>query len=197
MNRGMRILTYVGTVDLGPAAKLALDFAGEAMRQGNESLLVGHARGFRTPSMTPLGSAAEELGLPFRMVQQRFWFDPGALGQIDAMLTRFRPELFHSFGLPGSILARRACLRGIAWQAVIFDFSSGERTPARTGWLSGRIASSMLKRADRVLIDSPALGERLARRGIRRDRLVHISGSDTGPRSVPLILENAKGLIGQ
>lgn len=193
----MRIMTYVGTVDLSPAARLALDFASEAMRQGNESLLVGHVRGLRTPSMTPLGSAAEELGLPFRIVQQRFWFDPGALGQIDAMLTRFRPEVFHSFGLPGSILARRACVRGIAWQAVIFDFSSGERTPARPGWLSDRIASSMLKRADRVLIDSPPLAERLARRGIRRERLVHISGTDADPGSVPLILENAKGLVEQ
>lgn len=189
----MRILTFVPTVELTSEARLALDFAGEARAQGHDPLLLGLIKTAGAPGGSPLGEAADARAVNFRLIQQRFAIDPGVLGQMEVILGRFRPDVYQSLGIAGTLLSRPAFARGIVWQACLHGRGFLDPASGMTERIRRRFALAMFRRAEQVVADDPAAADDLAARGIKRERLVLLQGEEANG-NMRVILENAERL---
>lgn len=173
----LRLLQYVDTSGLTPASRLALQIARVADAEGHEVMLLGLVHGPDSPADDPaqtteLGRAADDAGVVFRLILRRFAFDPGVTGQMDAVLRRFNPGIVQSLGLRAALLARRAWMRRIRWQAVVFESSEDSDDPdpqapadssaAHAGGLVDRfvdhLARGSVRRADDTLLITPSCG---------------------------------------
>lgn len=166
----MRILSYVNTDQVTEAGARALEFAAEC-GAGHTVMVLGLVKGRRSPPETPLGAEAKRLGVAFRLVLRRFGLDPGALGQMEAIVRGFRPDVYQSHGLSGSLLARPSFSRGIGWQAFVDNEEAAGRG------LGSGLAIRMLRRADQVVAASADVVEDLARRGVQRKALIDLTGA--------------------
>ena len=172
-------------------AKLALEFARDAGMIGHEVVLAGFLRGAPIPATTPLGEACEEFEATFRLVVQRFRLDPGALGQMGAIIRRFKPQVVQSHGLTGSFLARPALRRGIPWQAIVNATPIFERSRSPGAFVRNRFARAMYRRAEQVIADTPEAARELKDRGVEAERILEIAGAEN---RTGLILEAASKL---
>lgn len=174
----MRIISFFDTDQLTCASRQGLDFAEEARRRDHDVVAVGIFRGMRVSGLTPVGSLAEERRIPFRLVQKRFAFDVGALGQLDAMIRRLKPDLFQSFGWTSSVYGRAAWLKDIPWQALILESPAAGKPGTIWARLGESFTKKMIRRADQILIDSPPTGDELARRGVQREDIVCLQAAE-------------------
>lgn len=118
----MKMMIFTPTDALNPTSRLGLAEARRAVAAGHEVLLVGKVFARGPAPLTPLGSEADRLGIPFRVLQQRFNFDPGLLGQMELLFTRHKPTVFQSHDLVGMALYRMGRWRPPVWQAVYHGF---------------------------------------------------------------------------
>ncbi len=162
----MRWLIFLDTDHLSGPARLALDFAVDARRAGQDVLILGLVRG-RRPEPTAFSRAVEAAGVPLRMLHERFRFDPATVGQFERLLAEFRPDIYQSHGYKGSLLGLRARRQGIAWQALFHGFT-WENWRVR---LYHRLDVRWLRRADEVIAVSRAFSATLAREGVDPARL--------------------------
>ncbi len=173
----LRLLQYVDTSGLTPASRLALQIARVADAEGHDVMLLGLFHGPASPAdgsaeATELGGAADDAGVAFRLILRRFRFDPGVTGQMDAVLRRFNPGIVQSLGVRAALLARRAWMRRIHWQAVVFEPAQDTALPdprqsfdspasKESGIVDrfvGHLARGSLRRADDTLLITPSCG---------------------------------------
>lgn len=147
----MRILTFVDTEQITPESRLALAIAENARGAGHEAILAGLARGKEPPAATPLGQAADERRVPFRLLLQRRPLDPGILGQMETMFRRIQPNAFISHDWKGALLYRLARWRPPAWQAVALGAGAGS-----DGRLAAWAERRCLQRADKLVASETA-----------------------------------------
>jgi glycosyltransferase involved in cell wall biosynthesis len=162
----MRLLIFLDTDHISGPARLALDFARLARQWGHEILMLGLVRA-RRAEPTAFSLAMEEAGLPTRLLHERRRFDPGVVAQFRAVLDEFKPDLYQSHGYKGSLLAREARRRGIAWQAVFHGFTWENWRVRLYHWLDVR----WLRLADEVVAVSRGFERHLGEAGVARDRL--------------------------
>lgn len=162
----LRFLVFLDTDVLSGPARLAMDFAVEARRLGHEVLMLGLVRD-KQPQATPFSRSMEALGIPTRLIHERFRFDPGVVGQFRKVLEEFRPHVYQSHGYKGSMLGLIARRRGIPWQAIFHGFTW-------ENWLV-RIYHALdvrwLRRADEVVVVARSIAKVLADRGVKRERM--------------------------
>jgi hypothetical protein len=187
----MRVIVFVPTTELEESSCAALEFAESARVLGHEILLLGLFRGGQLPASTPLGERANEQRATFRILQQRFVVDPGLLGQMEAVVSRFRPDVFQSRGTAGTIVSRPPFSRGVGWQAIL----EGPRPLARESmpgsWPARRFALAMFRRADQVLVDDDEAAAYIAARGIKRERIATLPRDESEIERARAILELA------
>lgn len=162
----MRLLIFLDTDHISGPARLALDFAVEAQRQGHQILMLGLVRG-NGLQPTAFGEAMGQVGIETRFLRERFRFDPAVFGQFKRIVSDFKPDIYQSHGYKGSMLGRSAQRLGLAWQAVFHGFT----------WENWRVRLyhgldvRWLRRADEVVVVSRAFGRILQGRGVPAERL--------------------------
>lgn len=159
----MRILCFTSSVDLTPETEGALAFVRLAVDSGHSAGLAGLILSFGQPRPTPLGLAADEADVPFRILQQRFRLDPGPLGQLDTLLARSRTEVYVSWGFRGLYFARVASRRRTPWVAAL---PPGEPEAGGRGLL-GRLKLRELRRASGVIVESEGTRATLEASGVK------------------------------
>ena len=163
----MRLLIFLDTDHISGPARLALDFAVEAQRQGHQILMLGLVRGGDAGASTAFSCAMTLAGVKTLLLRERFRFDPALFAQFKSVLRDFKPDLYQSHGYKGSMLGRTAQRQGVAWQAVFHGFT----------WENWRVKLyhaldvRWLRRADEVVAVSRAFGEILRRRGVPAGRI--------------------------
>lgn len=150
-----------------PAARVALDLCLRAREKGHEVILSGLVRTRETPGLTELGAAADAERIPFRLLQQRYRYDPGLVGQMEMMFRRLKPELYVSHDTAGAVIAWLARFRPASMAHYIHEAQPGERL-IESLWIGRRI----LKRADTILIEGEGQRSRLNSIKLKGDKIL-------------------------
>lgn len=184
----MRIISFVPTTELTELSERALAFAEAAGELGHSVMLLGLARGTEPPATTPLGEAADERGVTFRFLLQRMAIDPGLLGQMEAVVRRFDPDLYQSYGTRMAVLSRQPFAHRVGWQAILPGEAPLASDSMGGGWAARRLGLAMFRRADQVIVEKEESSASVAAQRIPRERIF------TMPREVNEI-ERARAIL--
>lgn len=169
----MRIITFVADSTLSPFARVALDFCRTVKTIGHEPILAGLVRTRETPGTTELGAAADAEHIPFRLLQQRYKYDPGLVGQMEMMFRRLKPDLFLSHDSAGVVIGRLSRFR----PRCITHYAhanANEAAPLEQRWIGRRL----LRLCDVVVAQSDSRADELISRGVKKERLIRATGED-------------------
>lgn len=136
----MRLMIFTATDRLNETGAFALRLAERARELGHEPVLVGKVFARGPAPLTELGAEADRRGVPFRIIVQRFGFDPGLLGQMELLFTRLKPTVFVSDDLVGMAIYRMGRWRPPAWLAIYRGFPHPLEVASR-GAAAGRQAA--------------------------------------------------------
>ena len=162
----MRILTYISASTPTPAARVALDFCLGARELGHEAILAGLIRTRETPGLTELGAAADAVRIPFRLLHQRYRYDPGIIGQMETMFRRFKPHVYLSHDYLGAAVARVARYRPACVEHFVHE-DGFEKTPMENHWMGRRL----LKLTDGIIAPSSLCADRIEKIGIKKENI--------------------------
>ncbi|MGE0192657.1 MAG: glycosyltransferase [Planctomycetota bacterium] len=164
----------------GPAPLRVVHVRNSDRLSGPERLLLDQARQrdvgvdaslavfVRPGTSSPLLEAAEAAGLATHRIEQRSSYDHRITARLVAVLEEARADVVVTHDYKANVVGAKAARKlGLPWVAVVHGYT-GEDAKVRAFEAWDRRA---LRKADAVVVVSDALAERLAARGVPRERI--------------------------
>lgn len=159
-----RILQIIPTLDRSGAEKQMTLLAAGLPRGEFEVHVAALTRG--GPLQAELAAAA----IPTTVIGKRWKIDPAAYLRLERHVAALRPVLVHTWLFAGNCYGRVAAIR-----AGVPHIVAAERCVDRwKSWHEFAIDRLLEKRTDRVVVNSPAIADFCAARGLTREKFVVI-----------------------
>lgn len=189
MTRTIKLLSVMEATTVTGPAKNLLGFAGRARaREFTEPLglprvettIVTFVRG-ASGAPNAFVSAARAAGVEVEIIPERFRFDPRVFRELRSVVERCAPDVLQTHSVKSHLLLRLSGLgRNYPWVA----FHHGYTTPDVKMRLYNQLDRWSLPSAARVVTVCGPFAERLARGGVRRERISVLHNS-VAPAAAP------------
>jgi len=158
---GSRVVAVIEAVTVTGPAKNLLRFAARA--RSSTAAEISILTFNRSQQSNPFLDAARSAGLEADVIDERFRFDPGVMGQLTALLQRRSPDIVQTHGVKAHFLVRAG---GLARRYPWIAFHHGYTAEDLKMRLYNQLDRWSLPGADRVVTVCTPFAEALARRGV-------------------------------
>ena len=168
-SKKIKLLALVEAEVVTSPAKILLNFAADCRETVDLTLVTfsRHRAGETTPPKNSFALAADEFGVPLRVITESSPFDLSSFKQLAHLVEELRPDIVQTNAVKSHFIVSLLRKRTFHWIAFHHGYTS-EDLKMR---LYNHLGRFSLKRCNRVVTVCEPFSEQLQRQGIKRERI--------------------------